>query len=83
MTAETEATEAIEVVARHMASRLLFDSERLSEEWENYPDIGEDDWTEVVRAALGLFPFPPWNDYTAAYRLLSDRADRWIKENNA
>ena len=65
---------AIQTIARHLAHRRMLDSEAVSEFWEDYPEVGEHDWTEVVRAAMGVVPPVPRAEYVAAMKLLMDRA---------
>lgn len=66
--------QAIKIVAQDAIHRALTEyGTRV--EWENYPEIGEDDW-ESVLVWIELFSTPPSaDDFTAAYALLEARAD--------
>ncbi len=60
---------AIDVVARQC---LTNGDERC---WENYPEIGEDDW-DLILARMGeLTPAPDTSEFKEAYAFLEDRAD--------
>jgi hypothetical protein len=62
---------ATEIVARHVLARAA----QTANEWENYPEIGEVDWDFVVTKVEALAPFPPLDDYRAAYEFLTARAE--------
>lgn len=70
---ENEVQAAIETIARDLAHRRMLDSEAVSDFWEDYPEIGEHDWTEVARAAMGIVPAVPRAEYVAAMKILMDR----------
>jgi hypothetical protein len=73
-TAATRTTEfAIEVVARMAIFNQL---DKI--EWEDYPDIGEDDWQEVLDRidTIGYGLKPMDDDYAEAYALLESRAEK-------
>lgn len=64
---------SIDVVARQIAFRI-FDPERAL--WEDYPEIGEDDWERVVAAVEALTPIPPdMHEYRSSYEYLAGRAE--------
>lgn len=66
--------ESINTVARHIAFRI-FDPERAM--WEDYPEIGEDDWERVVAAMEALTPIPPdTHEYWSSYDYLAGRVPR-------
>ncbi len=45
-------------------------------DWEDFPDLGEHDWSEVYKTAQELLsPWPLTESYQAAYDWLSTRAD--------
>lgn len=66
---------AIETVAHHVvaaAVRAMVDSGRI--EWEDYPDIGESDFTDVINHAFDLAPYPDFATLNDAYELLRNKA---------
>ncbi len=63
--------EAITIVAEMLLSGVADDAQH---EWENYPDIGENDWDAVITKAADLAPLPDADEYRQAYDLLSARA---------
>jgi hypothetical protein len=73
---------AIEVVARHLLASGRYDTDDPGSCWEDYPDIGENDWTAVERCADRLYEqwlkdIKPADDiYQTAYTHLSERAER-------
>lgn len=70
---ETAITAAIETIARAILGAI--DIETIAE-WEDWPDIGEYDWAEVIRAIERLLPEHPSTEARdAAYALLGERAD--------
>lgn len=68
-----EATDhALDVVAAHYAVRLLANA---ADGWEDYPELGEHDFRDVVRRVIRLGGAgPSTQDYTAAYAHLAGRA---------
>ena len=63
---------AIGVIAQHaLANR----SESVEDYWENYPEIGEQDWEAIVQHADELRGSPDDEDYREAYALLAARAE--------
>ena len=44
-------------------------------EWEDWPDIGEDDWNAILTEAARLAASPDPDEFAAAYELLKMRAD--------
>lgn len=65
---------AIEIVAQQIISAACDDS-AIGVEWENYPEIGEDDWHAIL-VQIELVTTPPAStDYHAAYELLESRAE--------
>jgi hypothetical protein len=68
--------EAIDTVARHYISHIIrtaMDAEYSG--WEDYPEIGQHDWTRVVERAEAYVPAESTKDsYDEAYELLADRA---------
>lgn len=63
---------------RTVARRVLWDLAQNVHDglWESYPDIGENDWLDVVQAVEALAPLPDAKRYETAYALLAARADR-------
>jgi len=70
---ERTAKDAIDIVARHALIYLV--EQFLSDEWDAYPDIGEDDWETIVEAAHALVVEPSEAAYDKAYEFLAARAD--------
>jgi hypothetical protein len=65
--------EAIEIVAQQVIFSASADDGMVM--WENYPEIGEDDWYAVL-AQIALLAVPPRRDhYRDAYALLESRAE--------
>jgi hypothetical protein len=62
---------AIRIVANRVVSLAL---SGVSPEWQNYPDIGEDDW-KAVMAMADRIAVHDARDYYTAYRLLTQRAE--------
>lgn len=70
----SEVRAAIEVVAAAVAQAAVEDA--IGDMWEQYPDIGEHDWTRVAdeaTAMAGSFTQP--ERFQAAYDLLAERAN--------
>lgn len=65
-------TEARVIVAKQMIARAV--RKFMERGWEDFPELGEYDWDEVVLVSDHLSDFPSYDDYTEAYRLLSERA---------
>lgn len=64
---------AVEVVARMAIFNVLGEVE-----WQDYPEIGEHDWQEVLDRVevIGCALKPPTDDYTEAYAFLEARAEK-------
>lgn len=73
------AGEAIAIVAHHAIRAAVED--RIGEMWEDYPEIGDDDWGAVVEAALTIVATPA--DYEEAYKILADRAEHTAEAGTA
>jgi hypothetical protein len=58
-------------------SRLASDGERVSEMWEDYPEIGEYDWLAICEAVKRVTEkrAPTLVAYNAAYKHLAARAE--------
>jgi hypothetical protein len=69
VTQNAEYAQAIYIVARHIVANLADEPE-----WECWPEIGENDWEDVVKMVGELAPYPPHDKYKAAYDHLSARA---------
>lgn len=65
----------IDEAKRIVARQVIFDAARLVD-WEEYPDIGEEDWSDVVQFVSEFSDAPMVDDYTEAYVLLSARANQ-------
>jgi len=72
-TATAKVRAAINVIARQVLWAAA-DDEPLGW-WENYPEIGEDDWSAVMNEISDLTPPPAPDVVEAAYELLKMRAD--------
>lgn len=64
---------AVDVIAKNLLTSCAAVCEK---DWEDYPDLGENDWEQVrnrVRDLVDLLaPSPP--EYEAAYEYLAERA---------
>lgn len=69
----TSVDEAITIVADEVLAAL---AEGAAEQWENYPEIGEDDWNRIVKLIERKAPHPGNARYFKAYELLELRAER-------
>jgi hypothetical protein len=65
------AVDAIKIVARQVLADL---AEYAAEQWENYPEIGVEDWDAVVTEVDRLAP-PATTGFVEAYSLLESRAE--------
>lgn len=65
---------AITTVAEHAIHQATRDGGRCPE-WEDYPDIGENDWHAVLQKIDRMTEAPERDKYEAAYALLALRAD--------
>lgn len=65
---------AIRTVAAQVLHNVL--SEELTDKWDSYPEIGENDWQRVVQECLSyLPPQPAMSEFVEAYTLLQERAE--------
>jgi len=71
--------QAIDIIAR---TALAADSSSVEDAWENYPEIGEEDWEWVIQRAEELRVYPSDDEYREAYALLSARAEHEGKPND-
>lgn len=62
---------AVEIIARHALAGIL---DPIMDRWEDYPDVGEDDWATITERAEALLVYPSDDEYNAAYALLKARA---------
>lgn len=71
----TEMSKAI--VVDRIIAHLASDGERVSEMWEEYPEIGENDWIAICEAVKRVTDkrAPTVVAFNAAYRHLAGRAD--------
>jgi hypothetical protein len=73
-----EAQDAIELVARHVTAQIIDDT-NVGQYWEDFPEIGEDDWLRIAKA-VGEQVHAADNatrpEFEAAYKLLAARADQ-------
>lgn len=77
MTDYDEATDqALDVVSVKYLCNLGLSAD-LRDDWGDYPELGEDDFREVVKRAMAIAKeaAPPQVDYLAAYDLLAKRAE--------
>lgn len=72
--ADDKLAEAVDIVARHLIYAVL---DHASEEWENYPEIDENDWMAIEGRALNLASnmSPTTEEFGAAYDYLERRAE--------
>jgi hypothetical protein len=68
---DTATHDAIRIVAQEIAARAV----RQWPQWEDFPEIGEDDWREVLSELDGPHQAPDPDLYLRAYSLLTERAD--------
>lgn len=73
-TATAKVRAAITLVARE-AIHHTADPNGGPIEWEDWPDIGEDDWIAVMAEVARLAASPDRVEFEAAYELLKMRAD--------
>jgi hypothetical protein len=74
MTYDKATDEALDVVAVSYACRLL--RNRADEDdWEDYAELGQDDFLEVVERVKKLGVFPMDAEFAAAYAHLAKRAN--------
>jgi hypothetical protein len=69
-TEEMSVEEAIDVVVQHARAAALEDALA----WEDYPEIGEFDWDEIIGRASS--PYPEHEKFLEAYKLLAARATK-------
>lgn len=62
---------AMDTMAREMLARA---AETI--EWEDYPDIGENDWMDLMKRVKSLVPRYPADQVRLAYKLLEQRAEK-------
>lgn len=65
---------AIDMVARQVIASLV--EENIGFEWENFPEIGEQDWLRVQARCLELVPLLDFDTFGRAYALLESRAEQ-------
>jgi hypothetical protein len=70
--------QAIRTVAAQAAAFAV----RHQIDWDEYPDIGEHDWARVLTELDRSTPYPPTEDYAAAYAHLMARANHHHHEDN-
>jgi hypothetical protein len=71
---EMSPARAIEIVARQVIHNATSDWGRC--DWEDYPEIGEDDWFKILKEIADLAPHVARDEFAAAYDLLKARAER-------
>lgn len=64
-------------IIRRLTWLLAEDGERISDLWENYPEIGEDDWIDICRRLRERHRLsdPTQVQFDAAYAHLAERAE--------
>ncbi len=60
---------ALDTMAREILARAVEDLD-----WEDYPDVGENDWDELKRRVASLAPRQRAPQVRSAYALLEQRA---------
>jgi hypothetical protein len=75
--------DAIDVIAREVTEQML-DPMDLGDLWSDYPEIGEDDWRDVVNRVRDRAEAakPDAETYKIAYAHLQGRAEAWAEEND-
>lgn len=66
-------SEAIEIVAQHVAARAVADFMD-DDPWGCYDEVGGDDWDAISAKVNSTIKFPDRDEYRRAYQLLADRA---------
>lgn len=76
MSYDEKTDKALDVVSVRYACRLLRNAAD-EDDWEDYPDLGQDDFYEVVERVIKLGAADPSTDaeYEAAYAHLASRAN--------
>lgn len=64
---------AIEVVAQHLLASFV---DEAGEKWENYPEVGEQDFERIVETVKEWAPSPGSDQYKWAYARLEERAEK-------
>lgn len=75
--ADNRLAEAIDVIAKQAIKSATDDHPGYAVSWENYPEIGEEDWARVVERIdelTGLMA-PDQAQFEAAYDYLTERAN--------
>ena len=60
-------------VMRHIVATVV--SNHTGEMWEDYPEIGENDWIEITERLRHIHTFPVHTEFRTAYQHLAARAD--------
>jgi hypothetical protein len=68
--ADNRLSEAIDIVARGALTKQAREAE-----WEDYPEIGENDWRAVCDRMDELANGPTGDEFEAAYQFLTERAE--------
>lgn len=73
--ADNRLAEAIDVIAKQAIKSASANFQPV--EWENYPEIGEQDWVRVVERVgeIAALIAPDQSEFEAAYDYLKERAD--------
>ena len=71
---------AVDFVAASLLSSLL--EMHGGESWGDYPEIGEDDWQDVVARAKEIADDPGPEAFRMAYAHLEARAVAWEKDHS-
>lgn len=69
---------AFKIIAQDVISSAMRRFEEDS--WENYPDIGEEDWDAIIAMALNMTDPPTSGEYESAYDFLEARAQKFDEE---
>lgn len=65
-------TEAIAIVAQHVLANTASAND---DQWENYAEVGEEDWEAIMQHVTELTVYPDTEQFNAAMALLGSRAD--------
>lgn len=60
-------------IIRHIVATVV--SNHTGELWEDYPEIGENDWIDISERVRKAYVFPTEREFQIAYAHLASRAD--------
>ena len=71
---EREYRDAIDTIANEAIYRAWRNAD---DQWEDFPDIGENDWAEVVKHGGRICEGPELRELARAYKYLAGRNGDW------